>query len=166
MVTPRSASLRWQVRRQVGQRRGSQVRRARASIGPLTPLTFLLLSILRTQLGLSFINLAFVTQYPSTRRDALASLRSSVQVKPKVASRVIRDSLKAWLLQREAKSATTTEEVLSVDARAKQILQILTSAVSFPAETPDQIKDDALADIIILSHHAELGELLILPLKP
>lgn len=53
-----------------------------------------------------------------------------------------------------------------MDARAKQILQILTSAVSFPAETPEQIKDDALADIIIFSHHAELGESLILLLKP
>jgi len=81
--------------------------------------------------------------------------------RPKVFGRILRDSIKAWLLQKENASAATKvadeEHGLTPEAKARQVLTLLSTAVSFAEGTSDEVKEDGLTDLLILAHHAELG---------
>lgn len=118
---------------------------------------------LRTHIGLSFIHLALSSAHGHTRRQTLATLHDGMHLRPKVFGRILRDSIKAWLLQRETASpaAKAAEEEAGVtpELRARQVLLLLSTAVSFAEETADEVREDGLTDLLILAHHQELGVL-------
>lgn len=120
-------------------------------------------------LGLSFVNLAFSSSHSDTRRAAFAALQSGIQVRPKVYTRLIRESLKAWCLAREASAnkaagstnTTAGDEDKNFATGPRQVLQLLATAIAFGNDVEEEVKQDGLTELVVLAHHAELGKSLL-----
>lgn len=113
----------------------------------------------RVQVGLSFIHLILTSPNHQIRQDAIGALRLGVGRRFKIYNRIIRDSLKAFFLNREFSPPKVAAEETEVNPEvlAKQLLQILHAAVAFPDGTTDEVKEDNLVELVILAHHSELG---------
>ncbi|CDZ97184.1 Protein containing adaptin N-terminal region [Phaffia rhodozyma] len=116
---------------------------------------------MRIQVGLAFIHLILASSNHQIRQDAIVALRSGANRRFKIYNRIVRDSLKAYFLSKESTPSKVVAEETEVNSetRAKQLLQILHTAVSFPEETFEEVKEDALVELVILAHHPELGSI-------
>jgi hypothetical protein len=59
-----------------------------------------------------------------------------------------------------AASAPAAEEEKKFVAGPRQILQLLATALAYGEDVEESVKEDGLTELVVLAHHAELGELL------
>ncbi|TFK45118.1 armadillo-type protein [Crucibulum laeve] len=109
----------------------------------------------RTQLGLIFVHLALDAQSPEIRKDVYTIIERSTQREPQLTHKVIRDALSTFIARgppASKASGSPDEQVIPWNKHSRLSI-VLFALVSFATEADIALREDLVAQLIILGHH-------------
>lgn len=93
-----------------------------------------------------------------TRREALSTLRFLNHRAPRVLNAVIREGLLAYTSRKEvAHSSNSAEEVSRPSRVVERLPGVVLAITSFGTTTDILLREELLAELIILAHHPDVG---------
>jgi hypothetical protein len=117
----------------------------------------------RTQLGLTYLYLATEGHLPEFRRHAVASVEHLVALMPKTANELVRAGLEAHLARPRTaapKNQNTSEDEKPTISKQPRLLAYLASSAAFGEDTEASLREQLLAESVVLAHHPEICECL------
>jgi hypothetical protein len=114
----------------------------------------------RQAVGLALIHLAFYARR-ETRGRAVRAIGELVRSDPALMSRIIRDTLTAWLQTQDTRpKAKSGEDEEVVKSKSRDIGTLLSLVFSQRDDNDKSkaIQEDIAVDFIVLAHHPEIGE--------
>jgi hypothetical protein len=115
----------------------------------------------RTQLGSAYLYLATESRLPAIRRHVVASVGHFVVLAPKTASEVVRAGLAAFLARQRMstpKNQNTSEDEKPIASKQPRLLAFLAASASFGEGTEPTLREELLAESVVLAHHPEICE--------
>jgi len=115
------------------------------------------------QLGSAYLYLATEGRLPAVRRQVVTSVEHLTALAPTTASDLVRGGLVAYLARQRTVTSIPKNQNTSEDASEKpavnnqpRLLAFLAASVAFGEGTEPTLREQLLAELVVLAHHPEI----------